>query len=115
MIPDRSLRLALAAITLVAVALFALDVSGAARTAVLVVFVLLCPGLAWSRRFATGDALDSLALAAGFGICSVVVVGQVMALAKWWSPGTGFAVLVAITALGLALPAKEPEPDGERV
>jgi len=38
-------------------------------------------------------------------------VGQVMALVRWWSPGTGFVVLAAATALGAGIP-RRPEPEG---
>ena len=37
------------------------------------------------------------------------VVAQAMALARWWSPGTGYLVLAALTAGGIAL---EPRSSG---
>lgn len=107
---DRWLRVALGTVTLLAGGLWAAGVGGPLLGAVMIPFVLLCPGLAWSRHLS-----DDLGEVVGFGIAISVslaaVVGQVMALVRWWSPGTGFVVLAAATALGAGIP-RRPEPEG---
>lgn len=105
---DRLARICLASVTALAGVLLVLDGAGALRTAVLCTFVLVCPGTAWSRLLRLGDPIDVLALGFAISIALAAVVGQTMALAGWWSPGTGYLVLAAVTGVGLTrVPATE--------
>ena len=115
MTQDRWLRVALAATTLLAGALFALDLGGPVRYAAVVLFLLTCPGLAWARLLKLGDAGDLATVGIAMSVAMTVVVAQAMALAEWWSPGVGYLVLAAITAGGIAgVPRPVPEPaEGE--
>lgn len=119
MTQDRWLRVALAATTLLAGALFALDLGGPVRYAAVVLFLLTCPGLAWARLLKLGDAGDLATVGIAMSVAMTVVVAQAMALAEWWSPGVGYLVLAAVTAAGLTFephaPADEAEaePEGE--
>lgn len=108
---DRTARIGLAALTVLAGILLVLDAHGALRTGVLCTFVLACPGTAWSRLLRTGDPVDVLALGLAISIALAAVIGQTMALAGWWSPGTGYMVLAAITAVGLVQDAGRSAQD----
>lgn len=111
---DRWVRPVLAALTLLSGALLVLDNSHPIRTAVLVTFLLVCPGLAWSRLMGLRDGGDTLAVGLAVSIGSAAVVGEAMALARWWHPGVGFAVLAAMTLAGLAFtPSEETAADGD--
>ncbi len=100
---DRVLHGAILAVTALAVALFALDLGGPVRVAVIVLFVLACPGVAWASALRTGDLADTLGIGIAISVALAAVIGQTMALAGWWSPGTGLALLVAITLGGVAV------------
>ena len=117
MIPDRWLRAALGATTLLAGALFALDLGGPLHYAVVIVFLLSCPGLAWARLLKLGDPADLATVGIAMSVAMTVVVAQAMALARWWSPGIGYLVLAAITVAGITLEPRastdESEPEGE--
>ena len=115
MSPDRWMRLGIAATTLVAGVLFALDLGGPLRYAAVILFVMACPGLAWARLLKLGDAGDLATVGIAMSVAMTAVVAQTMALARWWSPGVGYLVLAAITAGGIALvPRPVPEPaEGE--
>jgi len=112
---DNWLRAAVVAVTLLAVGLFVARVGGPALMGAMVPFVLLCPGLAWARHL-RGDLGETVGFGIGLSIALAAVVGEVMALVSWWSPGTGLAVLVTLTAVGLALPrrarADDDAPEG---
>ena len=113
MTPDRWLRVAIAATTLLAGGLFALDLGGPLRYAAVIVFLLSCPGLAWARMLKLGDAGDLATIGIAMSVAMTAVVAQVMALARWWSPGIGYLVLAAITAAGVALEPKAPPAETE--
>jgi hypothetical protein len=104
-VSDRWLRPAIAGVTLVAAVTFLLDLAGPFRIVAAVAFVLLCPGVAWARLLRLDDLGDLVGLGVVIGLSLGAVVAQTMALAGWWSPGAGMAVLASITAIGLALPA----------
>ncbi len=102
---DRRLRVGLAALTVLAGALFVAGVGGPLRAATMIPFVLLCPGVAWSRHLSR-DPAEVLGFGVAIGMALAATVAQAMALVSWWSPGTGFAALAALTALGAALPRR---------
>lgn len=108
MTPDRWLRVAITATTLLAGALFVLDLGGPLRYAVVIVFLLSCPGLAWARLLKLGDAADLATVGIAMSVAMTAVIAQAMALARWWSPGIGYLVLASLTAAGLTF---DPRPD----
>lgn len=113
MTPDRWLRVGLAATTLLAGALFALDLGGPLRYAAVIAFLLSCPGLAWARLLKLGDGADLATVGIAMSIAMTAVVAQAMALARWWSPGVGYLVLAAITAAGVSFEPRPPADDAE--
>jgi hypothetical protein len=110
-IPDRWLRSAIATTTLLAGALFALDLGGPIRYVVVIAFVMACPGLAWARLLRLGDAADLAGIGMALSIALTAVVAQTMALARWWSPGVGYLVLAALTVAGLSFEPRVPAED----
>jgi hypothetical protein len=110
-IPDRSLRTGIAVTTLLAGALFALELGGPVRYVVVIAFVLACPGLAWARLLRLGDAADLAGIGITLSIALAALVGQTMALARWWSPGVGYLALAAITAAGISFEPRVPSED----
>lgn len=98
---DRRVRVAIAAWTALAGIAFVAGLPSAVRIPLLLVFTLVCPGLAWSRLYPLRDIGDTIAVSIGVSAALAVVVGEAMALTRWWSPGFGFAVLVAVTGVGL--------------
>lgn len=99
---DRTLRIVIAAWTALSALAFAFGLSGAVAMTAFVVFTVFCPGIAWARLLGISDRGDQVAIGVALGVAIAVIVAETMALASWWSPGTGFAVLAGITAVGLA-------------
>ena len=113
MTADGWLRAAIAVTTLLAGALFALDLGGPLQYAVVIAFLLSCPGLAWARLLKLGDPGDLATVGIAMSVAMTAVVAQAMALARWWSPGTGYLVLAALTAGGLALEPRSSLTEAE--
>jgi len=110
---DRHLRSALGSVLALSVILVAVGATGPARTAVLLVFVLFVPGTAWSRHLRLNDTTDTIGVGLAVSIALAALVGEAMAVAKWWHPGVGGAVLAAVALAGLALPLRAPESDDQ--
>lgn len=100
---DRLLRSMVAAVTALAGLCLAIDAPSPLRVTALVVFLVSCPGLAWSRRFGLADPGDVLAVAGGLSLALAAIVAEAMALTRSWSPELGFGVLAAVTVAGLAV------------
>ena len=96
-----------AALALSAV-LVAAGVTGPARTAVVLVVVLFVPGTAWSRHLRLKDLTDTIGVGLVISVALAALVGEAMAVAKWWHPAVGGAVLGAVALAGLALPLRTP-------
>lgn len=103
---DDDLRRLVGAWTALAALLVVINPGGWMQTAVVAAFVLVCPGLAWSRRLGLADTVDALAVGVGVSLAVGALVAQVLALTGWWHPGAALSVLVAVTVAGLALPGR---------
>ena len=79
------------------------------RVAVMLWFVLICPGMAIVRRLRLGDAVTELALAVGLSVALAVLVASIGLYSGLWAPGATLAVLIAITLVAAALPARRWE------
>lgn len=103
---ERWFRHVVLALTAASLLLVALDLRGPVRTVVLVAFVLMCPGTAWARALRWGDGAEVLGAGLAISAALAATIGQAMALASWWSPGTAFLALVSITVAGCHLDAR---------
>jgi alkylation response protein AidB-like acyl-CoA dehydrogenase len=88
--------------TVTAAALSAADASGPIRPAVTVLFLLACPGLSLVRLLGLRDPIAELALGVATSVAVAGVVAGIQLYSGMWSPLGGLAILVAITAIGLA-------------
>lgn len=103
---DRWLRWFIGLTTASAVLTVAVDLGGWFRTATVATFVLVCPGLSWSRHLRIRDLSDALAVGVAMSIALVALTAELLALASWWHPGVELGVLVALTMGGLGLPVR---------
>jgi hypothetical protein len=103
-------RLALSLVVVVATAvtgvLVTFDMATSARIPVVVAFAVVVPGLGWAWRLRLSDTGDTLLLAVTISVCSLVVIGEGMALLRLWSVERGFLVLAAVALLGVAIPRR---------
>lgn len=83
------------------------DIAIWARIPVVLTFAIVVPGLGWASRLRLSDAGDALLLAVTISVCSLVVIGESMALLRLWSVERGFLVLAAIALLGVAVPRRK--------
>jgi hypothetical protein len=75
------------------------------RVAVVLWFVLVCPGMAFVRLLDLDDAAAEIALAVALSITLAMTVGGVALYAGLWAPGASLAILVAITIAAALAPA----------
>lgn len=66
-------------------------------------FMLVIPGLAFTRLFRFNDLLTEIILAVALSIVISTILSEFMVLSHLWSPSAGFAVLVAISIYGAFL------------
>jgi hypothetical protein len=85
----------------------AIDVGGPARMAVVLSFLLLCPGMAYVGFLGMGSHFLQLVTGIALSLLLGVVVGQALVYTSW-RPVLGLAALCAITFLGAALPRPRP-------
>jgi uncharacterized membrane protein len=74
------------------------------RPAVMVWFVLVCPGVAIVRLLRLEDAVAELALAVALSIALAMAVGGIALYSGLWAPGATLAILIAITIGAAAAP-----------
>jgi len=67
------------------------------RIAVVLWFVLVCPGMALVRRLALHDAATELALAVALSIALAMAVGGVALYSGLWAPGATLGILIVLT------------------
>jgi hypothetical protein len=80
------------------------------RVAVVLWFVLVCPGMAFVRLLDLEDAAAELALAVALSIALATAVGGVALYGGLWAPGASLAVLVAITIAAALAPVARTRP-----
>jgi uncharacterized membrane protein len=84
------------AATAVAAVVFA-DVDSPLRPALVLAFVLVCPGMALARLLDIVDPIAELALAVALSFALVAIVPGAMLYAGSWSPRLALLILIAIT------------------
>jgi hypothetical protein len=80
------------------------------RVAVILWFVLVCPGLAVVRLLRLSDPVAELSLAVAVSIALAVGVAGIGLYSGLWSPGATLAVLIAITIGAVAAPLAGRRP-----
>jgi hypothetical protein len=113
MIGDQIATAAIAGSALLTALLYAADIGGGVRAAVVVVFLLLGPGLAFVRLLRFHDPMTVGAMAIGASVGLNVVVGTVLLAVGLWTPGRMIAVLVIFTLVCVAVQqstTRDPEP-----
>ncbi len=104
---DGDLKRIIGAWSAFAALLVVIGPGGWMQTTVLSVFVLVCPGTAWSRHLRMEHAMDTLAVGVGISVAVGALVAEILALTSWWHPAVAFALLVFVTVMGLALPVRQ--------
>lgn len=84
------------------------------RSAAVLWFVLVCPGLAVVRVARLDDRLAEAALAVAASLAIAGVASGALMYARWWSPPRVLAVLVAVTVAGVAVEARTDSPGRSR-
>jgi uncharacterized membrane protein len=83
------------------------NVHSALRVAVMLWFVLVCPGIAIVRRLGVTDGAAELALAVGLSVALAAAVAAIGLYTGLWAPGATLAILIAITiGAGAAPPSR---------
>lgn len=101
-------------IAVVASILVFLDVDSPLRAALVTIFLLGCPGLAFVRLMRLSEPLLELTLTVAFSLAVAGLVSVALLYADLWSPGAGLAILVVITLVGTVLELVT-RTDGRRV
>ena len=91
----------------------ALEVAGLhspLRLAVILWFVLVCPGMAFVRLLDLDDAAAEIALAVALSIALAMAVGGAALYSGLWAPGATLAILIAITIAAAVAPVARARP-----
>ena len=91
----------------------ALEVAGLQsplRLAVILWFVLVCPGMAFVRLLDLDDAAAEFALAVTVSIALAMAVGGAALYSGLWAPGATLAILIAITIAAAVAPIARARP-----
>jgi len=73
------------------------------RPIFLFLFLLVCPGLAFTRLMHIGDMLTEFILAITISLAISILLAELMVFTHLWSPPVGFTVLIVISLIGAAL------------
>jgi hypothetical protein len=84
------------------------------RLAVILWFVLVCPGMAVVRLLAVNDAATELALAVALSIALAMAAGGIALYSGLWAPGATLAILIAFTVGAAVAPLGRARPRGRR-
>ncbi len=76
---------------------------GASRLWVVLVYVLVCPGLAYIRLLNISDPLAILMLGIGLSISMDILVSEALVLTHLWSPIAGIIILGMLCLFGALL------------
>jgi len=79
------------------------DAAAAARPALSLWFLLICPGMAFVRLLRLNDAIAQLTLAVALSLALDTIVAVAMLYAGFWSPKGILGVVIALSLLGAAL------------
>ncbi len=73
------------------------------RAVVLSLFMLIAPGLAFTRLFSFRDLLAEIVLAIATSLVIGTLLAEFMVFTHAWSPNAGLAVLILLSLVGSSL------------
>ncbi len=79
------------------------NTGGMLRSAIIFLFMLVMPGLAYTRLFHFRDFLVEIVLAVAISLAVGTIVAEIMLFLHIWSPNTGLGVLIAVSLVGAYL------------
>jgi uncharacterized membrane protein len=79
------------------------DVDSPLRSALVLAFALVCPGMALARLLGVVDPIAELALAVALSFALVAIVPGAMLYAGSWSPKLALLILIAITLIATVI------------
>jgi uncharacterized membrane protein len=91
-----------------AVAAVFADIESPVRPALVLLFLLVCPGLALVRLLGITDRVTELTLAIAVSLALNALVPGLMLYLGAWSPRAGLLILIAITAVATAYETARP-------
>ena len=86
-----------------AAALVVGDVAHPVRPALVLWFVVICPGMAFVRLLAVGDRLVALTLAIALSLAIDTIVAAILLYFDAWQPTWGFIAILVITLCGATI------------
>jgi hypothetical protein len=73
------------------------------RPVIVLGFLIICPGMAWTRLLRLADPLVEWTLAVALSLAIAAVVAAVMVYGGVWNPGLGLLFIAGITLVGALL------------
>jgi uncharacterized membrane protein len=73
------------------------------RPILIFLFMLVIPGLAFTRLFHFKDLLVEMVLAVALSLVTSTALAELMLFTHTWSPNTGLGVLIELSLLGASL------------
>jgi hypothetical protein len=94
---DTATSIMIAAAALLTGVLYAAGATGPTRAAVVTLFLLVGPGLAWVRFLRLSDPTIAIALAVATSLGLAAAVSTALLVADRWSSGRALAIIIAFT------------------
>jgi uncharacterized membrane protein len=85
----------------------AVDARSPARAAVVIPFVLVCPGQGFARLLQLDDKVAELTIGLGLSVAIASAVALGMIYSGLWSPQGGVAALIALTLVANGAEARQ--------
>ncbi len=79
------------------------------RPVILFLFMLVIPGLAYTRLFHFSDLLAEIILAIALSLVTSTILAELMVFTHLWSPNAGLAVLIMISLAGVGLQVRNQQ------
>jgi hypothetical protein len=76
------------------------DVESPLRTAIVLSFLLVCPGAGWVRLLPLGDTLAILTASVAFSIALDAAVAGILLYSHVWSPTAAFLIVAGLGLVG---------------
>ncbi len=73
------------------------------RPAIVFLFMLIVPGLAFTRLFHFDDFLVEIVLAIALSLVTSTILAEFMVFTHLWSPNAGLAALILLSLAGVGL------------
>lgn len=77
--------------------------SGPLRSIILFLYIVLVPGLAFTRLFNFRDILTEVVLAVALSLAAGTILAELMIFSHLWSPDAGLGIMVILSIIGAIL------------